>query len=550
MAETQDIDTAPWRHLGTKDKIPKFRSQRDCKLHAADTRHLASNPLGRPYCQYVSVVVGKAQLCDHVFPALNGLRRRIQYLRCDEVPPEPSFAKRLSFPLYKALSPLYAFEATLRTWSYLYNRGRCGIFVKITAGRLALFIPFVNPDFTNKWKEAGTLKFSLDGKTAVSHRAYLDAKNKWLRWPEDLIEDPSKWWSNGAVICNVAPPNGWGDAFLPQLRDMFQATCETHDIPDVEFFFNKRDNPVLRHDRQSPCPLDPKGSPVLTAPAYAPVMGFYSGKAFSDLVAPTSEDWEVATGDIFPPYGFEGRMRHVVKDATGLPWGDRKPMAVFRGSATGAGVDLATNLRLALAAKTLPRLDAGIVKWAIRDKVSNGFIRFLDPSKMPFELSPYMTFKDQCSHKVLIYVDGHAAANRLGLVLKSGSLMLRLLPDDPSLLPPGHDSWLTQFLAAYPWQEDLDSSRCESKEESHHYNHIACRLGDLEDALEWVWSHDEIAERLASNAKTLAMAVLSTTFITTYLARSWRAIHAKTKGGTQPALFPPGDTAYGAPLFW
>jgi hypothetical protein len=38
----------------------------------------------------------------------------------------------------------------------------------------------------------------------------------------------------------------WGDQFLFQLKDMLAETCATREIPDCEFFINKRDYPQLK----------------------------------------------------------------------------------------------------------------------------------------------------------------------------------------------------------------------------------------------------------------------------------------------------------------
>ena len=50
---------------------------------------------------------------------------------------------------------------------------RCGIFVKIRGGALAMFVPFANDRYTNTW--AGEMEFdSADG----SMEAYYEEKHK------------------------------------------------------------------------------------------------------------------------------------------------------------------------------------------------------------------------------------------------------------------------------------------------------------------------------------------------------------------------------------
>jgi hypothetical protein len=38
----------------------------------------------------------------------------------------------------------------------------------------------------------------------------------------------------------------WGDQLLVPLRDMLHALCAARDVPDCEFFVNKRDYPHLK----------------------------------------------------------------------------------------------------------------------------------------------------------------------------------------------------------------------------------------------------------------------------------------------------------------
>ena len=97
-------------------------------------------------------------------------------------------------------------------------------------------------------------------------------------------------------------------------------------------------------------------------------MSFYCGAPdrFADLPLPSSEDWEAATGLLFPP-SFKrefdrktgkretfGKVRDLFTEANfrkfDRAWEDKKPTALFRGTATGGGVTEATNQRLRAAA--------------------------------------------------------------------------------------------------------------------------------------------------------------------------------------------------------
>jgi hypothetical protein len=45
---------------------------------------------------------------------------------------------------------------------------------------------------------------------------------------------------------NSGESQWWGDQFLFQLKDMLAETCKARQIPDCEFFINKRDYPHLK----------------------------------------------------------------------------------------------------------------------------------------------------------------------------------------------------------------------------------------------------------------------------------------------------------------
>lgn len=88
-------------------------------------------------------------------------------------------------------------ESTLNTLRYLFFHMRCGIFVAFKEGKLALFVPFVNSEYTNTWgatlalEEPGGISAYNDVKRAVLNAAHKDSSK------ENLISDTQKWWANG-----------------------------------------------------------------------------------------------------------------------------------------------------------------------------------------------------------------------------------------------------------------------------------------------------------------------------------------------------------------
>lgn len=155
-----------------------------------------------------------------------------------------------------------AFESTMNTLKYMFFHMKCGIFVMIRNNEVVVFCPFVNKDYRNSWK--GALKINSDDGGVES---YYDEKASYYR-KENYLPDTAQWWANGNIICNEYKSDNesssnqyWGDHFLLQLKDMFAECCHQRQVPDCEFFVNKRDYPHLKFnaDIAGGIPVEPYG---------------------------------------------------------------------------------------------------------------------------------------------------------------------------------------------------------------------------------------------------------------------------------------------------
>ena len=225
-------------------------------------------------------------------------------------------------------------------------------------------------------------------------------------------------------MCNVLSRHVWGDSYLSQLKHMLQDTCATRAVPDCEFFINKRDFPHLRADLTEPYAFlydDPRTGEACAQPpplrrhryrTYAPITSFYFCDAFADLPFPVTDDWETATGLVFPPAGNDGRSAKK-RERFQVGWGDKRKTALFRGAATGGGTCVEDNQRLKLAALSHAWsedarygegnavdgerfLDAGVVQWNFRDKKVGGRpMSFVDPRKLGFGTVEFVPMYEQ-----------------------------------------------------------------------------------------------------------------------------------------------------------
>lgn len=333
-------------------------------------------------------------------------------------------------------------DAMLRTCQYVYGQGGGRlILVGIDRGVLHTFAPVANPGYVFAMGGRATPFYWVDdrGRRSTDWPAYYARKRAALRCRAERVLPPHRWWRNGHVVCNELPTSVWGETNTEGLRDMMGAlAAERLTDGAYEAILNKRDLPLVRSDGRAPqwdcCPEEAVGGGsrcVLPPEARAPVFSFYTGAAFADLPLPTVEDWARASGRVFAPavdYRAEPSLPRP-------PWDKRLDAAVFRGSATGAGVTPADNLRLALCERFAkvprvpgrPHVDAGIVAWSMRDQVDGrGRVTHQVPDAMGFALSPKMGFEDQLRFKFQVYVEGHAGASRLSANLGSGAVVLWL----------------------------------------------------------------------------------------------------------------------------
>jgi hypothetical protein len=116
----------------------------------------------------------------------------------------------------------------------MFEHMKCGVYVKIRKGQLAMFVPFCNLHYRNTWSETFALPEDLPG--------YYARKEEYERH-EEVLKDVGQWWANGNIICNeqltrehTQAPHFWGDQHLPQMKDMIQRTCAGRAVADCEFF--------------------------------------------------------------------------------------------------------------------------------------------------------------------------------------------------------------------------------------------------------------------------------------------------------------------------
>ena len=373
-------------------------------------------------------------------------------------------------------------ELALRaTFAYVFGKCKKGLLVQYRQGILVRFVPFDNEQFENEFSYH-LLAPPPYGKDVVSYVQQLQKG----RVPQPILSDPRRWYANGGlirfeVVDTLAPHN------LGALESMLRALTG---VPDCDWFVNRRDFPLVTRAG----PFEPYDQwwgehPVVSHADVADhgrcvVASMCTSPRFRDLAMPTYEDWtrvlfnENPSG---PEFADSRRGRTLVVEFDTVPWSRRAARAVFRGASTGLGVTREDNMRLKAAHLSVahPReLDAGITQWNTRPRKRAGVpaLATIRPRMHP-PLRPYQSLVDQArGAKYLLHLDGHTAAHRLSLELRSGSVVL--LPDSPWRL--WFQPWLVPFVHYVPVRQDL---------------------GDLIARIEWCRAHDSDCEAIVNRAR-------------------------------------------------
>ena len=392
-------------------------------------------------------------------------------------------------------------DALPATFRYLFHTVKKGIYVKIEAGELAVFLPFSKHNFENAWGDDITTQ---DFPNIIELMKYSQEKTGRKYNPRKFHRDQKKWIGNNFIIRNEFPVTE-GDSNVTCLKDMFETLIRERDVPDVEFFLNRRDFPVMLKNKKHPytwlagerMPLYPLGESCL------PVLSMCSSTENADIAIPTWDDWcRIAwqeDGRVFTS-SYINRSPREYPIFEQSPFVDKIPKGVFRGGSTGQGVTCETNPRLKLASIPHDLLDVGISNWNLRPRVirrENGkaVLSTIRLEELEFNLKDPISPQQQSRYKYIINVNGHVRAFRLSYELGMGSVVLAAKTH--------YHLWFEHMLNPY-----------------EHYVPIKEDLSDLISQLEWCETHQEKCIEIANGARNLYERYLCKKGILDYLQQS------------------------------
>ena len=386
------------------------------------------------------------------------------------------YAEKIAWERYENITAATVSD----TFSYLFYKFKKSIFVKIKNNKLKVFLPFSQHNFTNEWGDRIRHDPSKY-KSMEDFMRQLTVQQGYSFNPKSVNKFTNGWYANNCLL-RYEYPLCEGDSGAPNMKDMFETLCRTRAVPDIEFFVNRRDFPVLKRDLTEPYEhiYDSDTHPLVSHKyeKYSPILGGATADEFADIPIPTWEDWQRVN-----PH------KHFLKSSNvdpivSAPWDEKKPIAVFRGGSTGCGVTKETNMRLKLAhiSHEMKRsgreiIDAGITKWNPRPRKIKGekYLRTINIGDHP-PLVQHLTSQEQSDYKYVINVDGHVTAFRLSLELSYGSVIL--------LVESKYRIWFMSMLVPYV-----------------HYVPVKGDLSNLVDKIRWCISHDDECRKIAENAK-------------------------------------------------
>jgi hypothetical protein len=284
------------------------------------------------------------------------------------------------------------------------------------------------------------------------------------------------------------------------------------DVPDVEFFINDRDFPLLKKDLSEPYNHIFNSESILVEEQFrfkkmCPLFSKSITDSYADLLIPTNDDWVMASNKYFLSDCSDAYHKKEW-DKIIVDWKKKKELCIFRGSATGCGITLENNMRLKASDMSIDYpdlLDAGITDWKARmRKYSGKGIEIINKDGFRFKLANKINNIEKSEYKYILNIDGYVSAYRLSSELSMGSVVLIVKSD--------YKLWFSDKLIEYV-----------------HYVPVNADLSNLIDIIKWCKKNDKKCKDIASNGMEFFKKYLSKDGILDYMTDKLKMISINRK---------------------
>ena len=384
------------------------------------------------------------------------------------------------------------------TFQYINEKFKKGCFLQIHENELKTYIPFSRQSFKNEWGNCITIDPKFENINNMMK--YLSEIDDTFPFDERKTNrDVFSWYGNNGLV-RFEFPLSEKDNGYNTLKDMFLTLSNERDIPDVDFFMNKRDFPILRTDgMEAYSVFFGDNTPLLSHKyeKYVPILSMNTAEGFADIAIPTWEDWKRVSylhdKKMFPK-DFHTYDRP--EDFDAISWNEKIPTAIWRGASTGLGTTEDDNIRLFVYNRFkekkdsdgLPFVNAKMNKWNLRPRKhkDNPYLRTILRDDFDLETCPYMSPLEQAQYKYILHLPGHTCAYRLSLEMFMGSVIL--------YYPCPNRLWFFHLLE--PWV---------------HYVPIEKEFDEEEicDKIRWCKENDDKCKEIVKNAREFAHKHLS-----------------------------------------
>ena len=174
-----------------------------------------------------------------------------------------------------------------KTFRYIFHKYKKGIFVKIVDGKLKTFLPFSKNKFINEWEE----RINIDKSKYNGLYEFISniSKKEGRKFNKRYINKFSNSWYSNNSLLRFEFPISENDTNNSVFKNLLEELCSSREVPDVEFFLNRRDFPILKNTNTEPYNniWDSKEKPLVSHSyeKYCPILSMSKTDDFADILS-------------------------------------------------------------------------------------------------------------------------------------------------------------------------------------------------------------------------------------------------------------------------